>query len=41
LMSGDRRTGTPHAITDATTGAKTFDKPLDNIGAKSIADYAA
>ncbi|HTC45015.1 MAG TPA: DUF4331 domain-containing protein [Steroidobacteraceae bacterium] len=41
LVNGDRRTGAAHAITDATSGAKTFDKPLDNIGAKSIANYAA
>jgi hypothetical protein len=41
LVKGDRRSGTIAAITDATSGSKTFAKPLDNIGAKSIANYAA
>ncbi len=41
LMTGDRRSGTSHAVVDATSGSRTFTKPLDNIGAKSIADYAA
>jgi hypothetical protein len=40
LVTGDRRTGTAAAVVDATSGTKTFAKPLDNIGAKSIADYA-
>jgi hypothetical protein len=40
LVTGDRRTGTAAAVVDGTSGAKTFAKPLDNIGAKSIADYA-
>ena len=40
LVRGNRRTGTPQAIVDSTTTAATFTKPLDNIGAKSIADYA-
>ena len=39
LVRGDRRTGTIQPITDAATGSTTFSKPLDNIGAKSIADY--
>ena len=39
LVKGDRRTGTAVAVTDATDGSTTFSKPLDNIGAKSIADY--
>ncbi len=39
LVKGDRRTGTRAAITDAATGSSTFDKPLDNIGNKSISDY--
>lgn len=39
LVKGDRRTGTAQAITDAANGGVTFNKPLDNIGAKSIADY--
>ena len=40
LVKGDRRSGTRSAITDAATGSATFDKPLDNIGNKSISDYA-
>jgi Domain of unknown function (DUF4331) len=39
LVRGDRRTGTVQTITDAATGGTTFNKPLDNIGTKSIADY--
>jgi Domain of unknown function (DUF4331) len=39
MVKGDRRTGTVMPITNGTTGATTFAKPLDNIGAKSIADY--
>jgi hypothetical protein len=41
LVRGDRRTGEPSALTDASTGSSTFAKPFDNIGAKSIPDYAA
>jgi Domain of unknown function (DUF4331) len=41
LVSGDRRTGTAAAITDAATSATSFTKPVDNIGAKSIPNYAA
>jgi hypothetical protein len=40
LVRGDRRTGTAQPITDAATGSMTFGKPLDNIGLKSIPDYA-
>ncbi len=40
LVRGDRRTGQAQAITDADTGATTFAKPFDNVGTKSIADYA-
>ncbi|MDX1804801.1 MAG: DUF4331 domain-containing protein [Alcanivorax sp.] len=40
LIEGDRRTGHAMDVTDANSGAKTFDKPLDNIGTKSISDYA-
>jgi hypothetical protein len=39
LVRGDRRTGTAQPITDG-NGGTSFTKPLDNIGAKSIADYA-
>ncbi len=41
LVRGDRRHGTATPIVDAGSGSMTFSKPLDNIGAKSIADYAA
>ena len=41
LVRGDRRTGTATPIANATTGATTFAKPVDNIGAKSIPNYAA
>jgi hypothetical protein len=40
LVRGDRRTGTAVAVTNAAGGSATFDKPVDNIGVKSIADYA-
>ncbi len=40
LVKGDRRTGTVMPITNATSGSATFAKPLDNIGNKSIANYA-
>ena len=36
-----RRTGTSQAILNADTGATNFNKPVDNIGKKSIANYAA
>lgn len=41
VVRGDRRTGTRAAVTDAGGGGSTFDKPVDNIGNKSIPDYAA
>ena len=41
LVRGDRRTGTALPVTDASTGTAAFNKPLDNIGAKSIPNYAA
>src|SRR5882757_3265751 len=40
LVKGDRRHGTAAAIVDAGSGSATFAKPLDNIGAKSIPNYA-
>jgi hypothetical protein len=40
LVTGDRRTGTAAPVTNAITGSATFAKPLDNIGNKSIANYA-
>ncbi len=38
LVRGDRRTGTASAVTGA-GGATLFDKPVDNIGTKTIPDY--
>lgn len=40
VVRGDRRGGTSQAVAHATSGATTFDKPVDNIGKKTIADYA-
>jgi len=40
MVTGDRRTGTRQAVTNANTGSSTFDKPVDYIGNKSIPDYA-
>ena len=41
LVTGDRRTGARAAITNVSGGSATFAKPLDNVGNKTIADYAA
>lgn len=41
IVRGDRRSGSRASITQAGNGAATFDKPVDNIGKKTIADYAA
>jgi len=41
LVRGDRRTGMAVPITNAVTGSSTFARPLDNIGAKSIPNYAS
>ncbi|HVV84486.1 MAG TPA: DUF4331 domain-containing protein [Kofleriaceae bacterium] len=41
VIRGDRRTGTAMAVTNAAGGGATFKKPLDNIGSKTIANYAA
>lgn len=41
IVRGDRRSGTRAAVTNATGGSATFDKPVDNIGKKTIADYPA
>ena len=40
IIRGDRRTGTSAAITNAAGGSAIFDKPVDNIGTKTIPDYA-
>jgi hypothetical protein len=41
VVFGDRRTGMRTSVVDAVTRSETFSKPVDNIGAKSIPDYAA
>jgi hypothetical protein len=41
LVRGDRRTGSATQVTMASGGSATFDKPVDNIGTKTIADYAS
>jgi hypothetical protein len=41
VMRGDRRRGQRQAVTNAAGGSDTFDKPVDNIGTKTIPDYAA
>ncbi len=41
VIRGDRRTGTIANVTNAAGGGTTFKKPLDNIGTKSIPNYAA
>ncbi|MBI5721919.1 MAG: DUF4331 domain-containing protein [Burkholderiales bacterium] len=40
LVRGDRRSGTRQAVTNASGGSATFLKPVDNIGVKTIPDYA-
>jgi hypothetical protein len=40
LVKGDRRHGSATPIVDGASGASAFAKPLDNIGNKSIPDYA-
>lgn len=39
VVRGDRRTGARSAVTNATTGATTFQKPVDNIGSKTFTNY--
>lgn len=41
VVRGDRRSGAAQAVTNANNGSSTFDKPVDNIGKKTIADYPA
>ena len=41
VVRGDRRTGTVSTITNMVGGSATFDKPVDNIGVKTIPNYAA
>ena len=41
IVRGDRRGGQRAAVSNAAGGSTTFDKPVDNIGTKTIPDYAA
>lgn len=41
MITGDRRSGARAAVTNAADGTSTFVKPLDNIGNKTIPNYAA
>jgi Domain of unknown function (DUF4331) len=41
VVRGDRRGGTSSSLTNANGGSASFDKPVDNIGVKSIPNYAA
>jgi Domain of unknown function (DUF4331) len=41
MVKGDRRTGTRSVVTNANGGSAVFDKPVDNIGTKSIPNYKA
>ncbi len=40
VVRGDRRSGARASMTNASGGSKVFDKPVDNIGTKTIPDYA-
>ncbi len=40
VVRGDRRGGTRASVTNASGGSATFDKPVDNIGKKTLPDYA-
>ena len=41
LVTGDSRTGTATPITNVADGTNVFSKPIDNIGNKSLPNYAA
>jgi hypothetical protein len=41
LVRGDRRAGAGQALTNVVGGSSSFDKPVDNIGTKTIPDYPA
>jgi hypothetical protein len=41
VVRGDRRTGTASTVVNMADGSDSFRKPIDNIGNKSFADYAA
>jgi len=40
VVRGGRRSGSTALVTNATGGGTVFDKPVDNIGVKTIPDYA-
>ena len=40
LIEGDRRSNARTSLTNVADGESSFNKPLDNIGTKSLADYA-
>ena len=40
IVRGDRRSGQRASVTNAASGSATFNKPVDNIGTKTITDYA-
>ena len=39
VIRGPRRSTAPQAVTNLTAGGSSFDKPVDNIGQKTIKDY--
>ncbi len=41
VIRGDRRTGMSESLSSVTDGSTTFAKPVDNIGNKTLPDYAA
>ena len=41
IVRGDRRSGVKSSVTNASGGSATFAKPSDNIGTKTIPNYAA
>jgi hypothetical protein len=41
LITGDRRTGARASVTNAAGGGARFERPLDNVGRKTIPDYPA
>ncbi len=41
VIEGARRTGPSKSVLNAKSGSATFEKPVDNIGTKSIPDYAS
>jgi hypothetical protein len=41
VVRGDRRSGTRGSVTNASGGSATFAKPVDNIGTKTLPNYAA